>query len=109
MPEIPVGRVVRAVRPSPSAQLQQALQLLAVEAHHRFAIDQRDRRCAEALLQKLLERGGIRADVLHREDDAFARKKLFLLVARPSSGLAVHDDLLGHCIPPLSLAITTAW
>jgi hypothetical protein len=95
-----------------SGHPEQALDLASIKAHHRLPVNDGDRRRPETLLQKFLECRLICPDVLVQERDPLARKKLFLLVARPSAGLRVHNDLLRHgflpataccCRHPLSL------
>ena len=79
-------------------QAEKPLDLAPVKAHHRLPINEGDGCRPEPHLQQLLESGLICPDILVHKRDALARKKLFLLVARPSAGLRVHDHLLGHCL-----------
>jgi len=86
----------------PSAQVQQPHQLAAVEADDGLAVDHGDwgRPIAERL--KLVEGRRVIPDVLVHERDPLLRKKLFLLVACPSSRLAVDDDVFCHQLSPFS-------
>ena len=79
-----------------SGHPEQALDLAPIKAHHRLPINNGDRGRPVAELQEILERSRVCANVLVHEGHALARKKLFLLVATPSPGLAVHNDLLCH-------------
>ena len=75
---------------------KEALDLAPVKADDHLAIDDRDRSRAHPELQQLLQRLLILPDVLRGKLDALLRKKLFLLVAGASSGLAIDDHLLRH-------------
>ena len=79
-----------------SGHPEQALDLAPIKAHHRLPINNGDRGRPVAELQEILERSRVCANVLVHEGHTLARKKLFLLLATPSPGLGIHDDLLRH-------------
>ena len=85
---------------------KQPLDLAPVKADDHLAIDDRYRSRAHPELQQLLQRLLILPDVLRGKLDALLRKKLFLLVAGASSGLAIDDHLLRHdlLLPYLAFA-----
>jgi len=75
---------------------QKLFELRGIETHHHFSVNEGDGCRPEPHLQKLLERGLICPDIFVHKRDPFVRKKLFLLVAGPSPGLRVHNNLLCH-------------
>ena len=79
-----------------SRQTQQLFQFCPIESNHCLTIDEGDRGRPESHFDQLVERGLVGPNILCNELHAFARKKLFLLVATASPWLRVHHHLLGH-------------
>jgi hypothetical protein len=69
---------------------------LLIKANNRFAVDNCDWGALKAHVDQLFQRCAISAHILIDKLHAILRKKLFLLVARTSTGLRVDDYSLGH-------------
>ncbi len=84
---------------------QQLLQLLAVKAHHCFAVNERYGRGHVAESLQIRQRFFICGNVPVIELDVILGKKLFHLATEHSPGLAIDHDLLAHGNPPQGLAV----
>jgi len=81
-----------------SLKPQKLLDPMLVKADNSLTIDQRHRRALVTQGKQLFQGRRVLAHVLVYEGDTFLRKKLFLSVARPSTGLGKDDDGFRHIV-----------
>jgi len=78
------------------AELEELPKLGPVESYDHLAVNDRDGRRPHPELQEFLQGLSVFPDVLFDKLHTLLRKKLSLLVTRPSTGLAIDDHLFRH-------------